>query len=109
VLDLPHDVVAEWSRWCRTRDFLFGDETLGSLRNFATFRADLRLLAFRDDPWCSAEAVEHLARQHAHTASREVLGRGPDDDGGARIGHVGSFREGFRETLWREAADWLLA
>jgi predicted alpha/beta hydrolase len=32
----------------------------------------------------------------------------PAEVGAARIGHFGFFREQFRDTLWREAADWLL-
>jgi predicted alpha/beta hydrolase len=31
----------------------------------------------------------------------------PSDAGAATIGHFGSFRERFRESLWNDAADWL--
>ena len=31
----------------------------------------------------------------------------PGDVGAERIGHFGFFRERFRDTLWRDAADWL--
>jgi len=31
----------------------------------------------------------------------------PRELGAERIGHFGFFREQFRDTLWRDAADWL--
>jgi len=33
----------------------------------------------------------------------------PRDLSAERIGHFGFFRESFRDTLWREAAQWLEA
>jgi predicted alpha/beta hydrolase len=33
----------------------------------------------------------------------------PEAFGGRKIGHFGFFRERFRESLWREAGDWLEA
>lgn len=106
--DLPKGVVLEWSRWCFTPHFVFGDETLASLRNFERFRGDLRFVTPRDDPWCAEEAVEHLAGQFPRARERSFRWVEPADVGARRIGHVGFFRETFRPTLWAEAADWLL-
>ncbi|MNC97534.1 hypothetical protein D3C83_152240 [compost metagenome] len=32
----------------------------------------------------------------------------PADAGARAIGHLGFFREGLRDTLWTETADWIL-
>jgi predicted alpha/beta hydrolase len=31
----------------------------------------------------------------------------PASHGGGKIGHFGFFRERFRNSLWRDAAEWL--
>jgi predicted alpha/beta hydrolase len=52
--------------------------------------------------------VEALAG--LYPASKPEIRRiAPRDVGSRRIGHFGFFREPFRDTLWREAADWLEA
>jgi predicted alpha/beta hydrolase len=44
------------------------------------------------------------------TATRpEILSIEPKQVGAAKIGHFGFFRPEFRETLWKDAADWLAA
>jgi len=39
----------------------------------------------------------------------EILSIEPKQIGAAKIGHFGFFRPEFRDTLWKEAADWLAA
>ena len=49
--------------------------------------------------------VDHIAL--ACTDASELKRVVPREVGAERIGHFGFFREQFRDTLWRDAADWL--
>ena len=104
--DLPKGVAIEWARWCRNPTYLVGD--LGVADLYARFAAPLRAYAIADDALAPAGAVRKLLELYPSSRSelREVS---PRELGERRIGHFGFFRERFRDTLWREAADWLEA
>ena len=102
--DLPRDVAIEWARWCRNPTYLVGD--LGVAAQYARFAAPLRAYAITDDPFGPERAVRALL--DLYPASKSELRRvHPRDIGAKSIGHFGFFRDRFRDTLWRDAADWL--
>lgn len=104
--DLPQGVTIEWASWCRHPRYLVG--ALGVEREYARIAAPIRFYALSDDAFAPARAVEALAR--LYPGSRPEIRRvEPKDVGADRIGHFGFFRERFRDSLWREAADWLEA
>lgn len=107
--DLPRDVFLEWARWVMTPHFIFGDESLISCRHFATLKAPMRFVRMEDDPWASEEGVRHMMGQWPAATERSLWQVTPAEAGGARIGHLGFFRQAFHGTLWPVAADWLLA
>ncbi len=104
--DLPQGVTIEWARWCRHPRYLVG--ALGVDRQYARFAAPLRLYAISDDAFAPLRAVHALLELYPR-ARGEVRALSPREVNAKRIGHFGFFREAFRDTLWREAADWLEA
>jgi predicted alpha/beta hydrolase len=104
--DLPAGVLAEWGAWCRHPRYLVG--ALGVEREYARFAAPIRLYAITDDRFAPPRAVEALAALYP-SSRPEVFKVKPQDVGADRIGHFGFFRERFRDSLWREARDWLEA
>jgi len=104
--DLPREVAIEWARWCRNPRYLVG--ALGVDAGYARFRAPTRLYSISDDPFAPARAVMALGALYAN-AKVEIRTIHPKDINADRIGHFGFFRERFRDSLWREAADWLEA
>ena len=105
--DMPPGVMLEWARWCRSMDFLFDDSTLASRENFAKFTAPLRAIQLSDDVWGTRRAVGHITERFINAASPHLVSVRPEDIGASHIGHMGFFRERFRETLWQDASDWL--
>lgn len=104
--DLPRGVFLEWRDWCMKPGFFFDDPTLEATANFARYSGPLRAIGIDDDPWATRQAIDALV---AHFASADVqrvqieprrLAAGP-------IGHFGFFRRERRDTLWRDAVDWL--
>ena len=102
--DLPPGVAHEWASWCRHPRYLVG--ALGVEETYARVRAPLRAYAISDDAFAPLPAVEALGRLYPNSRweTRRVA---PRELGVDSIGHFGFFRERFRDSLWREAADWL--
>jgi predicted alpha/beta hydrolase len=103
---LPKGVLLGWSKWCRTRGFLFGDLTLDEVRHFKTLTAPVRLTLIEDDKWVSRKGVEHLLEQFSVSENRSIWDI-PAREGAPAIGHVGFFRPEHRDPLWRDALAWL--
>lgn len=102
--DLPPGVAHEWASWCRHPKYLVG--ALGVEETYARVRAPFRAYAISDDAFAPLPAVEALARLYPN-ARWETRRLAPRELGVDTIGHFGFFRERFRDSLWREAADWL--
>ena len=102
--DLPAGVATEWASWCRHPRYLVG--ALGVDAAYARVRSPLRAYAISDDPFAPLGAVRALGALYPNSRweTRRVA---PRELGVKRIGHFGFFRERFRDSLWRETADWL--
>lgn len=104
--NLPAGVALEWARWCRHPGYLVG--ALGMQARAAQLRAPFRLYAISDDFYAPPAAVQGLIELFPN-ARIDLRRTTPEALSVDRIGHFGFFRERFRDTLWREAADWLEA
>jgi predicted alpha/beta hydrolase len=102
--DLPAGVATEWASWCRHPRYLVG--ALGVEAAYARVRSPLRAYAISDDAFAPLSAVAALAALYPNSRweTRRVA---PRELGVKSIGHFGFFRERFRDSLWRETADWL--
>jgi len=102
--DLPPGVAIEWARWCRHPTYLVGD--LRAEDAYARFSAPVRAYALTDDAFAPPSAVRALL-DLLPAAKSELRRVTPAEVGAKSIGHFGFFRERFRDTLWREACEWL--
>jgi len=69
-------------------------------------RAPIRAYAISDDAFAPLPAVKALFDLYPR-AQTELRRIEPRDVGAQSVGHFGFFRERFRDSLWRETADWL--
>ena len=102
--DLTPGVAREWASWCRNPTYLVG--ALGVADDYARVRSPFRAYAISDDAFAPLPAVDALGRLYPN-ARWETRAVAPRELGVDSIGHFGFFRERFRDSLWREAADWL--
>jgi predicted alpha/beta hydrolase len=102
--DLPKGVAIEWASWCRHPRYLVG--ALGAEERYRRVAAPLRAYAISDDRFAPRAAVAALLELYPN-APGEIRDVHPRELGVQRVGHFGFFREAFRDSLWREAADWL--
>src|ERR1700694_1607944 len=106
--DLPKGAALEWAGWCMNPRYLFDDATLEARKNFPNYKGALRAIGLADDKWAPPKAVELLLEGYTGTKP-EHLAVAPRDVGASKIGHFGFFRADHRETLWKQAAEWLAA
>lgn len=104
--DIPRGVFLEWTNWVIKRRYFFDDATLPALENFPSYRGALRAICLTDDPWATAPAVDLLCSGFTGTTA-ERIDIHPRDASARKIGHFGFFRPEHRDTLWRDAAEWL--
>lgn len=106
--EIPKGVFLQWTDWVMLPRYFFDDPALATKANFPNLRGPLRALCFADDSWATPAGVGLLCTGFTGTAP-DVRVIAPADIGVERVGHFGFFRPAFRDTLWRDAADWLLA
>jgi predicted alpha/beta hydrolase len=107
-VDVPSGVTAEWGRWARSKRYLFSPEHGIDIARYARLRLPLLAFSFTDDLYTPRLSAEALLSEYpaARVTRREVR---PAEVGARAIGHLGFFRETFRDNLWKETADWVLA
>lgn len=106
--NLPAGVGLEWARWCLNPGYHLADLGAAARAGFAAFRGRLRACQVADDRFAPPRAVQAFVRFFPNAAA-EIVRIVPREHGARRIGHFGFFRDRWRDTLWRESADWLLA
>jgi predicted alpha/beta hydrolase len=107
-VDVPSGVTREWGRWARAPRYLFSPEFGIDISRYPKLRQPLLAWSFTDDRYTPPASAEALLSEYpnARVTRRQVR---PADVGARAIGHLGFFRDGLREPLWRETADWILA
>jgi predicted alpha/beta hydrolase len=106
--DLPKDVFLQWVDWMMRKRYLLDDPKLTANENFHQYRGRMRALCVADDPWATRPAVELLCSAFTSTTP-EILTIAPAGAEVSKIGHFGFFRAEGRDTLWRDAAEWIQA
>ena len=107
--NVPPGVALEWSSWGRDPGYVlkYARHKDGA-RGYAAFTGRFRAYAVADDSYAPRTAVQALLDFYP-AASRELLFVDPASVGASSIGHFGFFQRRFRDSLWSEARNWLLA
>ncbi|HEV2861421.1 MAG TPA: alpha/beta fold hydrolase [Pyrinomonadaceae bacterium] len=105
---LPAGVAREWAEWCRREGYLVGGANSARRAGFSRLRVPILSYSLADDTYAPRVAVESLLELYTGGAKtlRHVE---PAEVSAKTIGHFGFFKSRFRNTLWREAAEWLLS
>jgi predicted alpha/beta hydrolase len=106
--NLPAGVALQWARWGRHPEHLLSECSSRERERYVRLGFPIRAYHFSDDTFAPREAVEQLLRFYP-SAPTELVSRTPEELGVASLGHFGWLRPHYRETLWREMAEWLLA
>lgn len=105
--NLPRGVMAQWRRWCLSREYVVGAEGEQVREAYASVRMPMLSLSFTDDELMSARGIRSLHGLYTN-APVEYRRISPPDVGAKRIGHFGFFRPQFERTLWPLVPQWLM-
>lgn len=107
-VDVPSGVTREWGRWARSPRYLFSPEHGIDVARYARLRQPLLAFSFSDDLYTPPASAAALLSEYpnARVTRRHVR---PAEVGARAIGHLGFFRDAFRDSLWAETADWIKA
>ena len=100
--DLPKGVALEWTRWCRNRRYLLGDDSL-PLDRYERFSAPVLAYSIDDDKWGTPQAVDAMMSAYPKVERRHLS---PSEIGLRSLGHIGYFRPQ-SQALWAEGIAWL--
>jgi predicted alpha/beta hydrolase len=95
--DLPRHVAAEWARWGRHPEYLFG---YNDAAPYERITAPILAYSFADDTYAPKAAVDALLRHYVAAPVTRIHAEEPG------IGHFGFFRRG-RERLWADIVTFL--
>lgn len=104
--NLPGGVMAQWRRWCLSREYVVGAEGEQVRKAYASVRMPMLSLSFTDDEMMSARGIRSLHGLYTN-APVEYRRIAPPEVGAQRIGHFGFFRPQFERTLWPLVPQWL--
>jgi predicted alpha/beta hydrolase len=108
--DLPAGVVRDWMR--RGQKHLVTPERMAGMAlpeayaNFDALTMPMLAYSFTDDVFATEAAMARyfLLLRNTLPIHRRLA---PHELGVGKIGHLGFFRDTFRDSLWRETVDWL--
>ncbi|MGN6240477.1 MAG: alpha/beta hydrolase family protein [Cellulosimicrobium cellulans] len=104
--DMPAAAMLEWGRWSTLPGYFFDDPTMHAAPDAARVSGDVLAVGFTDDPWATPAQIDAITdRLTAARVERRTWS--PAEGGVERIGHLGFFRRGLRDTLWPELLAWL--
>jgi predicted alpha/beta hydrolase len=105
-IDIPAGVMRQWGQWLRGGRYLFSPQFGLELSRYRALAIPALAFSFADDRSAPRHSVDALLAEYPALAltRRHVA---PAEIGVPAIGHLGFFREVFRDTLWAQAADWI--
>jgi predicted alpha/beta hydrolase len=106
--DLPGPAAGQWMRWCRHPEFAWGCEPALVLPSLQTARFPIHAFSFTDDEAMTRTCTATLLAAMPNAPSQLQVIK-PEDVGLKRIGHIGAFKAGAAEGLWRLLANALRA
>lgn len=106
--DLPAGVARQWASWIRDPEYLGRLARTRGWADFVRYAGPLRVVTISDDDYAPPRAGAALLGFFKQ-ARGERITITPADAGAERIGHFDGFRAKFRDSLWPQWRDWLLA
>ncbi len=100
--DMPAPAMKQWSRWCRSKNYLFDNITDEQKARYDDFSAPIRAFHITDDELLQRSNIEALLSHYPNT-EKSLTDLTPDMANSKGIGHFNFFRSQFKESLWRKS------
>lgn len=98
--DMPANAMRQWSRWCRSKDYLFDHLSDDQAQRYKHFSAPIQAFHLVDDELLKRENIENLLA-HYPTAPSSITDLTPSMTPVKGIGHFNFFRSEYQTSLWQ--------
>lgn len=100
--DMPAAAMKQWSRWCRSKNYLFDNISTEQQARYEAFRAPIYSFHIADDELLQRENIENLLNHYPNAAEKVLEDLRPDMTQSEAIGHFNFFRSQFKDSLWHK-------
>ncbi|MGM0480997.1 MAG: alpha/beta fold hydrolase [Pseudomonadota bacterium] len=100
IADMPAQAMHQWSRWCRSPNYLFDHLSKDQQRSYQQFTAPINAFHISDDELLNRHNINQLLA-HYPNAPKQLTELYPSMTDSKRIGHFNFFRSQFKATLWQ--------
>lgn len=99
--DLPGRVMSQWRRWALHKDYAVGKEGPALREQYANVKLPITSISFVDDEMMSKKNIDSL---HSFYTGANItkMHLSAEELGVKFVGHLGWFREKFKDTLWAD-------
>jgi len=104
-MNLPSSIIKQWAGWMRDRDYLFGEKFGYDTSRYGKLEMPIFSYGFDDDHFAPEVNINWLLKFYGNTRIEKKLISSADF---GAVGHMGFFKEKFKDSLWKESSDWLL-
>lgn len=105
-VDVPGGIAREWGRWARSRRYLFDPAHGIDTARYGRATQPVLAWSFSDDNYCPKQSADELLQEMPKLKVTRCHLR-PSDVGAKAVGHMGFFRDKFRDALWTPTANWI--
>lgn len=98
--DLPPNVMRQWRRWCLDPDYAVGVEEPALRQHYADVKVPITAVSFSDDEMMSERNTLSIHGFYKNAPMTMIRVR-PEDIGEEQVGHLGWFRERYRDSIWK--------
>tara|TARA_B100000700_G_C15024688_1_gene847545 strand:- start:1661 stop:2521 length:861 start_codon:yes stop_codon:yes gene_type:complete len=98
--DMPARAMRQWSRWCRSRNYLFDHLSAEQLEGYQRLTQPYHAFSISDDELLVEDNVRALLQRYPNTEQK--LTRLTPQQAGRRIGHFNIFKPTHQHTLWQQ-------
>lgn len=99
--DMPGAAMRQWSRWCRSKNYLFDHLSEQQQQRYQHFEKPIHAFHISDDELLQRANIEQLLA-HYPSSPTKLIELSPQHANTDRIGHFNVFRSEFKHSLWQQ-------
>ncbi|MDZ7716079.1 MAG: alpha/beta fold hydrolase [Balneolaceae bacterium] len=108
-IDVPAGVTRQWSRWGRSRNYLFDHIPVKDVERYAGLNVPLLSVSFSDDQKLGPRKGVDNILNYFPSANITRKHYRAEEYSESPIAHFGFFKDKFSDTLWKEVGEWILS
>lgn len=107
-VNIPSGVARQWAKWGKSTNYLWDFISEEDIKRYQGLTFPLLSLGFSDDRYFGPPAATEKLLAYYPKARKDLKIVSPSDYKKNSIGHFGFFKEDFKQSLWKDFANWIM-